>query len=113
MFGGLLSLWNLYSDQDKIEGDGKEEYLRWLGSKMGVSGFSLETRQVSAGKGNGVGFVGWAAYRAQESEKWQRFTSCLGRLAEYSNVGKNRTAGFGVTKCWERQRRGGEIKDGD
>jgi len=44
VFGGLLSLWNLYSDQ----GREKEEYLRWLGRLVGVSGYSLETRQVLA-----------------------------------------------------------------
>lgn len=98
VFGGLLSLWNLYSDKDKVEGEEKEAYLQWLGREVGVSGFSLETQQVSTGKGTVIGFMGWTAYRTQEDEKWQRLTNCLAKLAEYSNIGKNRTAGFGVTR---------------
>ncbi|MBM5805562.1 MAG: CRISPR-associated endoribonuclease Cas6 [Candidatus Verstraetearchaeota archaeon] len=102
VFGGLLSLWNMYSDR-KFEGQEKETYLKWLGREAGVSGYSLETRQESTGKGKAIGFTGWVAYRLGDNGRWQRLTNCLGSLAEYSNVGKNRTAGFGVAQRLERR----------
>jgi CRISPR-associated endoribonuclease Cas6 len=102
VFGNLLSLWNLYSDL-KFDAQEKEDYLNWLGREVGVSGYSLETRQEPTGKGKAIGFTGWVAYRSGDNEKWQRLTNCLGSLAEYSNIGKNRTAGFGVAQCLERR----------
>jgi CRISPR-associated endoribonuclease Cas6 len=98
VFGGLLSLWNLYSWDGKVEGADREEYMRWLGSRAGVSGYSLATRQVSTKEGVMLGFTGWVTYRFQRDDKWNRNTLSLARLAEYSNIGKNRTAGFGVSE---------------
>jgi CRISPR-associated endoribonuclease Cas6 len=103
VFGGLLSLWNLYANQLKLGEEKREEYLRWLGSQAGVSGFSLETRQVSNGETMSLGFMGWVAYRTQAHERWQKLTDCLARSAEYFNVGKNRTAGFGLIRYVEKR----------
>ncbi|MBM5806020.1 MAG: CRISPR-associated endoribonuclease Cas6, partial [Candidatus Verstraetearchaeota archaeon] len=99
VFGNLLDLWNKYSDIEKTKGSEREEYLRWLGKEAGVSGYCLETRREPTRKGNGIGFTGWVAYRLGNKERWKKRTACLARLAEYSNVGKNRTEGFGVTKA--------------
>ena len=103
VFGGLLSLWNLCSDQDKVEDSEKEDYLSWLGRAGGISGFSLRTQKVSTGKGVAIGFTGWVTYRTQTHERWQKLTTCLARMAEYSNVGKGRTAGFGAVEFLGRE----------
>jgi len=95
VFSNLLNLWNQYSN-DKLEGEEKENYLRWLGREMGVSGYFLETQFVTTNKGRVAGFKGFVTYRTQFDDTWQRMTDCLAKFAEYSNVGKDRTSGFGV-----------------
>ncbi|RLI43968.1 hypothetical protein DRO69_08455, partial [Candidatus Bathyarchaeota archaeon] len=41
---------------------------------------------------------GWITYELRDGGEWNRITQMLARYAEYSNVGGNRTGGFGVTK---------------
>jgi CRISPR-associated endoribonuclease Cas6 len=99
LFLNLAKLWNQNANGNGIKDI--EGYAKWLKPNLGVSGYSLETRLVRAGKREGIGFIGWANYRTKEHGEWNRFTSALARFAEYSNVGANRTGGFGVTKYFE------------
>jgi CRISPR/Cas system endoribonuclease Cas6 (RAMP superfamily) len=51
------------------------------------------------GRKKANGFVGWATYEFGDlNSEWNRVTQVLARFAEYSNVGGNRTGGFGVIK---------------
>ncbi|MEM0172580.1 MAG: CRISPR system precrRNA processing endoribonuclease RAMP protein Cas6, partial [Thermoproteota archaeon] len=52
-----------------------------------------------------MGFIGAVRFSIPEdifTEKHARFTDALMRLAEYTNVGGNRTAGFGVVKYFPK-----------
>lgn len=102
VFGGLLRLWNLFSPVGKLDPERTEEYTKWVGSQVGVSGYELSTRRVSVGRRTAIGFRGWVNYRMGDGDEWRKLTEALGRLAEYSNVGKNRTGGFGVVRFVEK-----------
>jgi len=39
-----------------------------------------------------------ANYRIKEIDEWRKMTCTLAKFAEYSNIGANRTGGFGVTE---------------
>lgn len=103
VFGGLLELWNLFSGHPLADGD-SEEYLDWLGSSSWVSCYSLRTELKDTSKGKIVGFTGRVTYNFEGSERWRRLTCCLASLAEFSNVGKGRTAGFGVVRASASQK---------
>jgi len=45
-----------------------------------------------------VGVIGWAEYEMDERGEWNVVTIALARFAEYSNIGGNRTRGFGEVK---------------
>jgi CRISPR-associated endoribonuclease Cas6 len=100
LFLNLAKLWNQNAKGNEIKD--VESYARWLKLNLGVSGYALETRLVRAGKREGIGFTGWTNYRSKEAGEWNRFTSALARFAEYSNVGANRTGGFGVTRYFAK-----------
>lgn len=97
IFPNLMRMW----DQFMPEKFGKEihgKYREWLAENMAVSGYDLRTITVK-GKSLKIGFVGWIAYRMDDKGTgFSRVTSKLARFAEYSNVGMERTAGFGVVK---------------
>jgi CRISPR-associated endoribonuclease Cas6 len=98
VFSGLMRLWNLFSDGKRF---GKEEFLEykdWLLRNVGVCRFGLRSRIAFMGRKRAVGFVGWVGYEVKGLDEWNRITQVLARFAEYSNVGGNRTGGFGVTK---------------
>ena len=60
------------------------------------------------GRKKASGFVGWATYEFGDLESgWNKVTQVLARFAEYSNVGGNRTGGFGVTKHKTKPQDGG------
>ncbi|XRH75770.1 MAG: CRISPR-associated endoribonuclease Cas6 [Candidatus Methanosuratincola verstraetei] len=103
VFGGLVELWNLFSGCP-LECDKSKEYLEWLGSSSWVSYYSLRTELKITSKGRIVGFTGRITYNFEGNEQWQRFTCCLASLAEFSNVGKGRTAGFGVVRASPSQK---------
>lgn len=101
IFPSLMRLWNMFSDKRRF---GKEEFLEykdWLLRNMGVSQHKLSTRIVWMGKKKASGFVGWATYEMKALDEWNRVTQVLSRFAEYSNIGGNRTGGFGVVKKFE------------
>ena len=62
---------------------------------VGVSAYELRTRLAEMGKKKAVGFTGWVEYYMDELGEWNRVTVALARFAEYSNIGGNRTGGFG------------------
>jgi len=100
VFCGLMRVWNLFSDARRF---GKEEYLaykEWLMKNVGVSEYELWTRLVFMRRKKATGFVGWVTYELKDLEsEWNKITCMLAKFAEYSNVGGNKTGGFGVTRC--------------
>ncbi|MEJ5292444.1 MAG: CRISPR-associated endoribonuclease Cas6 [Candidatus Methanosuratincola sp.] len=97
VFGGLLELWNLFSGHPLSDTESKD-YIEWVGSNSWVTSYSLRTELKETSKGNVIGFTGRVAYNFEVDHRWGRITSCLGALANFSNVGKGRTAGFGVAQ---------------
>jgi len=98
IFPNLMRLWNTYTTAEKY---GKEEYVEykeWLAKNLGVAEHELETRLVYMGRKKATGFIGWATYEMNAKDEWNKATYVLARFAEYSNIGGNKTGGFGVTK---------------
>ncbi|MEM2970114.1 MAG: CRISPR system precrRNA processing endoribonuclease RAMP protein Cas6 [Candidatus Bathyarchaeia archaeon] len=99
VFSGLMRVWNKFSDDRRFN---KEEFLaykEWLAKNVGVCGYRLETRLTFMRDKKAVGFVGWCSYEMGDLEsEWNRVTVMLAKYAEYSNIGGNKTAGYGVTK---------------
>jgi CRISPR/Cas system endoribonuclease Cas6 (RAMP superfamily) len=93
-----MRLWDTYTTGKRY---GKEEYVEyreWLIKNVGVAEHELKTRLVYMGRKKATGFVGWTTYEMKAKDEWNRVTCMLARFAEYSNVGGNKTGGFGVTK---------------
>jgi len=99
IFSGLMRLWNLFSDFKRFDKERFLEYKEWLLKNVGVCRFSLGTRMAFMARKKASGFVGWIDYEFRVMDEWNKITQVLGRFAEYSNVGGNRTGGFGVVKC--------------
>jgi CRISPR/Cas system endoribonuclease Cas6 (RAMP superfamily) len=99
VFSGLLRVWNKFSDSKCFS---KEEFLaykEWLTRNVGVCGYRLGTRLAVMRDKKAVGFVGWCAYEMKDLEsEWNRVTVMLAKYAEYSNIGGNKTAGYGVAR---------------
>ncbi|MBS7645105.1 CRISPR-associated endoribonuclease Cas6 [Candidatus Bathyarchaeota archaeon] len=100
IFPNLLRIWNHFSDDERFTGEELEEYKEWLHRNMGVSQHRLETRMAYMREKKATGFTGWAVYEMKKRDRWSRVTATLARYAEYSNIGGNRTGGFGVTRYW-------------
>jgi CRISPR-associated endoribonuclease Cas6 len=99
IFPNLMRLWNLYSTAKKYSKEEFKEYKKWLTGNLGVTQHKLETKMAEMGRKKAVGFVGWAAYETRDLESpYYRTTQTLAKFAEYSNIGGNRTGGFGVVK---------------
>ncbi|MCS7114493.1 MAG: CRISPR system precrRNA processing endoribonuclease RAMP protein Cas6 [Candidatus Bathyarchaeota archaeon] len=98
VFSGLMRLWNKFSDSRRFS---KEEFLaykKWLGENVGVCGYRLGTKLTVMRDRKAVGFLGWCAYEMRDMEsEWNKVTVMLAKYAEYSNIGGNKTAGYGVT----------------
>ncbi|AFU57336.1 putative CRISPR-associated protein, Cas6 family [Candidatus Nitrososphaera gargensis Ga9.2] len=100
VFPNLMRAW----DSCMPEKFGKkvfEKYKEWMEKNVTVSAYDLHTLTVTAGKTLKIGFTGWCAYRIDDSSENPQFrliTNKLAKFAEYSNVGMERTAGFGVVK---------------
>jgi len=98
VFSGLMRLWNRFSDFKRFSKEEFLEYKEWVLRSVGVSQHRLRTCLALMGRKKANGFVGWVTYELGEADEWNRVTQVLARFAEYSNVGGNRTGGFGVTK---------------
>jgi len=98
VFQNLMRLWNYFSNEKKFTLEDQEEYARWLHKNAGVSKYKLETTIVHMREKKATGFTGWIVYELNADDEWNKTTQTLARFAEYSNIGGNRTGGFGVTK---------------
>jgi CRISPR-associated endoribonuclease Cas6 len=97
VFPNLMRIW----DSCMSEKFGKvvhTKYKEWMARSTTVSAYDLRTLTVTAGKSMKIGFAGWCAYRIVGDSEFSLITNKLAKLAEYSNVGMERTAGFGVVK---------------
>ncbi|MHA1875177.1 MAG: CRISPR system precrRNA processing endoribonuclease RAMP protein Cas6 [Promethearchaeota archaeon] len=93
LFMNLASIWNAFNSKAQIN---KEEFFNWLENNLSVSGFDLKTRTVYISKSTPkIGFQGWAHYRLSKDEAYNNWISALVLYGEISNVGGERTAGFG------------------
>jgi CRISPR-associated endoribonuclease Cas6 len=97
VFTSLMRVWNLFSDDKRFSKEEYVAYKEWLGKNAGVCKYELWTRlAVMRGK-KATGFVGWVMYEMKDKKsEWNKITSTLAKYAEHSNVGGNRTGGFGV-----------------
>lgn len=91
----LAHLWNQISHgKAEIDVEGLRE---WVEENVTESSFTLETRAWAAGgQRRVIGIVGRCRYIARPDPNWGKWLSILGAMAEYTNVGGGRTAGFGV-----------------
>lgn len=98
IFPNLLRIWNQFSDDKRFAKEELQEYKGWLLENMAVSQHSLRTRIAYMREKKATGFTGWTTYEMKAKDKWSKVTVTLARYAEYSNIGGNRTGGFGVTR---------------
>jgi len=96
LFMNLAKLWNAYAHG--LEFQDLNAYSDWVRINLGVTGYELSTRHVKFGVREAIGFAGWANFRMIRRDNWSKVTCALARFAELSNVGSNRTGGFGVVK---------------
>jgi len=99
VFCGLMRTWNLFSDSKRFSKEDYVAYKEWLTKNVGVSEYQLETKLAAMRQKKVIGFIGWATYELKDKEnEWNKTTCMLAKYAEYSNIGGNKTGGFGVTK---------------
>jgi len=101
VFSSLMRLWDAHSTSKKYGREGLGAYKEWLGRHVGVTGHGLRTVLADMKRKRAVGFKGWVSYEMDSEDGWNRTTVALARFAEYSNVGGNRTGGFGEVKMEE------------
>jgi len=100
IFPNLLRLWNHFCPSHAIPRT--STYYDWVARNIIVAGYRLHTRVVRLGEQRRVaGFTGICHYRIRRTPQNQAlaaFTNTLCRFGELTNVGNNRTAGFGVIR---------------
>ncbi len=96
VFTNLYRLWLKFNPAVKSTKKGFEDYKNWLFTNVGITAHDLYTVAVPFGKKKATGFKGWVEYSLQELDDGNRLTVSLTRFARYSNIGGNRTGGFGV-----------------
>lgn len=99
LFYNLANMWHSFVD-DSID---IEAYCSWVEENIMISGYDLHTcRPINIGNGRKVfGFLGHCNYNirtdsSSDHTKYCRITHKLGKFAEFTNLGGNRTGGFGV-----------------
>jgi len=109
VFCGLMRTWNLFSDGKRFGKDDYVAYKDWLTKNVGVSEYQLETKLAVMRRKKATGFVGWVTYELKDEESpWNKTTCMLAKYAEYSNIGGNKTGGFGVVKMHKLDKQGQE-----
>lgn len=99
IFIGLMRLWNMFSNHKRFSKEEIIEYKQWLLENIGVSQHNIRTCLAIMGKKKVNGFIGWTSYEiCDQRSQWNKTTQALAKFAQYSNIGGNRTGGFGVTK---------------
>ena len=102
LFSNLMRIWNAYSTSKRF---GKEEYKayrEWLAKHIGLSEYHLRTTLARMRERKAMGFLGWSNYEMDSQDEWNKVTVTLAQFAEYSNIGGNRTGGFGVTRFYPK-----------
>lgn len=97
VFANLMRTYDSIMDE-KFGKDYYLQYLDWLKKFMTVSFYNLQTRKFD-GKSMRIGFSGTCNYVTNSDNECLLTTNKLAKFAEYSNIGMERTAGFGVVKC--------------
>ncbi|MBS7630098.1 CRISPR-associated endoribonuclease Cas6 [Candidatus Bathyarchaeota archaeon] len=100
IFSNLMRIWDSFSDSRVFGEEGLEAYKYWIKNHMGVSAYVLRTGLAEMGKKKAIGFTGWVEYEMDEQEEWNKVTLALAKFAEYSNIGGNRTGGFGEVRFY-------------
>jgi CRISPR-associated endoribonuclease Cas6 len=95
LFPSLLRVWNEIEKATSIEH--VSEYRNWIESHVHVSAHRIRTVEVPLGRTRKVvGFLGRVVYSVSDAQSPLAYlTAGLAKFAQLSNVGKNRTAGFG------------------
>lgn len=100
IFSNLMRIWDSCMPQ-KFGKEIYSEYKKWLGNNVVISGYDLHTTKIFE-KIMKIGFTGWCSYRIIDLDsKFCNYTRQLIKFAKYSNVGMERTAGFGVIRYIE------------
>lgn len=97
IFANLMRTYDSIMDE-KFGRDYYLLYLDWLKKSMNVSFYNLQTKKID-GKSLRIGFTGTCNYVSSSDHEYLLTTNKLAKFAEYSNIGMERTAGFGVIKC--------------
>ena len=116
IFSNLSTLWNSVSKQK--QNINENHFVKWLETHMYLSGHKIQTIPLTIGKDVPVvGFKGHTSFIIKElnydfyEERTIKaaqedflsnciWTDFLCKLAEYTNVGVNRTAGFGIVNYY-------------
>jgi CRISPR-associated endoribonuclease Cas6 len=95
VFTGLLRIWNTMENATHLETT--SEYHDWTTKNIYISGHNIQTVKVPLGRQRNIlGFIGNIVYNIDVREDpLTKLTVGLAKFAEISNVGKNRSAGFG------------------
>ena len=95
IFSSTLRLWNLGADDKRVEPI--SDYRHWVQRNIFVSRHHIRTRRVLMGPERPVvGFLGDVTFTMiPEGDLYSSLTPVLARFSELTNIGKNRTAGFG------------------
>ncbi|MCF2138273.1 MAG: CRISPR system precrRNA processing endoribonuclease RAMP protein Cas6 [Candidatus Thorarchaeota archaeon] len=109
VFPSLLRVWNNIDRLPLIER--VSEYRDWVEQKVSISRYNLRTTEIRMGtRRKIIGFIGETVYSIHDNDSpFAALTASLSRFAELSNVGKNRTAGFGRVEVrlgrrgWDRR----------
>lgn len=98
VFPNLMRIWDSCMP-DKFGKDIHTKYKAWIEKNVTISAYDLHTLTVFSGKSMKIGFIGWSNYRIYDDKsEFSLTTNKLAKFAEYSNVGMERTAGFGVVR---------------
>ncbi len=102
VFPALLRIWNTVSGATRVER--VTDYRDWVEQNVSVSRHRIRTTELELGrKRSFVGFIGEVVYNVRNAqEPFGRLTAGLAHFAELSNIGKNRTAGFGMVRLLTR-----------
>jgi len=94
-----MRCWNRFSDERRFSKEEYVDYKDWLLKNVGVSRYELRTRLAVMRNKKATGFVGWVTYEVKDKEsEWNRVTCMLAKYAEFSNIGGNKTGGYGVVR---------------
>jgi len=113
LFSNICTLWNSISNQK--QNINKNQFINWLETHMYLSGHKIQTIPLTIGKEMPVvGFKGHTSFiikelnynfyedNTVEDAQEDFYSNCtwidfLCKISEYTNVGVNRTASFGIT----------------